>query len=150
MLEPSEELCSNEYLMTLVKEHVPYLMVPSQKIISSRISYLGHILRHEEELEHYTIFQASHAYRRFFTRRPGKPRVHWPELSMAEAYQRQQHYSQGYTKPPLMQLDHPLYQHAQRQLVTETHSVHYGNTTLWRTLHPLAQNRKSWTTLVSP
>ena len=32
VLEPSEELCSNEYLMTLVKEHVPYLMVPSQKL----------------------------------------------------------------------------------------------------------------------
>ena len=150
VLEPSEELCSNEFLMTLVKEHVPQLMVPSQKIISSRIAYLGHILRHEEELEHYTIFQSSHAYRRFFTRRPGKPRVHWPELAMAESYQRQQYYSQGQARPPLMQLDHPLYQHAQRQLVTETHSVYYGNTTLWRTLHPLAQNRKSWTTLVSP
>ena len=150
VLEPSEELCSNEFLMNLVKEHVPHLMAPSQKIISTRISYLGHILRHEDELEHYTIFQSSHAYRRFFTRRPGKPRVHWPELAMAEAYQRQQHYSRGEPRPPLTQLDHPIYQHAQRQLVMATHSVHYGNATLWRTLHPVAQNRRSWTTLVSP
>ena len=63
VLEPLEEPCSSEFQMNLVEEHVPHLMVPSPKNISTRISYLRHILRHEDGLEHHTIVQLSRAYR---------------------------------------------------------------------------------------
>ena len=149
VLEPSDAQCSNEFLMRMALDHVPRLMTPSQRIISERISYLGHILRHEESLEHVTIFQTAHVYRRLQTRRPGKPRVHWPELTMAEAYQRHQFIQDGSPYPSLSSLDHPLFQHAQRQLVTEYHTPSFGNTQIWRTLTPASHDRQHWKSIVS-
>ena len=51
VLTPSEEECSNVYLMRLAYEHSPLLRTPSQHIQSSRIAYLGHLLRHSDTLE---------------------------------------------------------------------------------------------------
>ena len=99
VLTPTEEQCSNEYLMKLAYEHVPNIRTPSQTIQSSRIAYLGHILRHEESIESMIIFNSTHAYRQISSRRPGAPRTHWAELTMSEAYLRLQ-YQQQNPRPP--------------------------------------------------
>ena len=90
VLEPSEADCSNECLSRLAYEYSPKLVSPSQQTISSRISYLGHILRHEYSIEHISTFQTAHAYRRLHRKRPGHPRIHWAELTTTQAYQRYQ------------------------------------------------------------
>ena len=42
------------YLLKLACEHMPQLQPPSQSIQSSRLAYLGHLLRHESQLEVHT------------------------------------------------------------------------------------------------
>ena len=49
----------------------------------------GHILRHFEALEHRIIFHTSHALRRLSSPfRLGRPRAHWPEIALSEAFHR--------------------------------------------------------------
>ena len=116
---PTEEQCSNEYLMRLANEHVPNIRTPSQTIQSARIAYLGHILPHEESLESQIIFNSTHAYRQISHRRPGAPRTHWAELTMAETYLRLQH-QHAYSRPPrTYEVDHPFYKFLQRPFTVE-------------------------------
>ena len=146
-LEPSQAECSNEYLSQLAYEYAPKLLSPSQHIISSRIAYLGHILRHADSLEHISTFQTAHAYRRLHRKRPGHPRVHWAELTMTQAYQRHQIISSGTQIPRPYQIHHDIYHHPTEREVATLHSRYFGNTDLWRTLQPLAQNRRAWAEL---
>ena len=74
----------------LAYEYAPKLLSPSQHIIFSRFSFVGHILIHFDSIEHISIFQTPHAYRRLDRQRPGHPRIHWAELTMTHAYQRDQ------------------------------------------------------------
>ena len=76
ILSPSDQQCSNEYIAGLLYKHAPAILSPSQRIISARISDLGHILRHADTMEHQTVFQLAHAYRRLHRRRVGHPRLH--------------------------------------------------------------------------
>ena len=147
VLEPSQAECSNEYLSQLAYEYAPKLLSPSQRIISSRIAYLGHILRHADSLEHISTFQTAHAYRRLHRKRPGHPRIHWAELTMTQAYQRHQIISSGTQIPRPYQIHHDIYHHPTEREVATLHSRYFGNTDLWRTLQPLAQNRRAWAEL---
>ena len=137
---------SNEYLSQLAYEYAPKLLSPSQHIISSRISYLGHILRHADSLEHISTFQTAHAYR-LHRKRPGHPRVHWAEPTMTQAYQRHQIISSGTQIPRPHHIHHDIYHHPTEREVATLHSRFFGNTDLWRTLQPLAQNRRAWAEL---
>ena len=60
VLHPSQEDCSNEYLLSLTYRHAPRLLIPSQPISVQRLRFLGHILRHFEALEHRIISHTSH------------------------------------------------------------------------------------------
>ena len=59
VLSPDNADCSNEYLLKLAYEHMPQLQPPSQSIQSSRLAYLGHLLRHESQLENYFCFNTA-------------------------------------------------------------------------------------------
>ena len=89
VLQPSDELCSNEHLLRLAHEQAPSLRAPTQIISQKRIEYLGHILRHANQYEHTVCFSSAHAYRQIASPyRRGAPRAHWPEVAMTEAYHR--------------------------------------------------------------
>ena len=105
VLTPSEEKCSNAYLMRLAYEHSPLSRTPSQHIQSSSIAYLGHLLRHSDTLEARITFNSAHGYRQLATRRPGAPRIHWAELSMSEAYNRHQYLTSHPVPPRIHEVD---------------------------------------------
>ena len=144
ILSPSDQQCSNEYIAGLLYEHAPAILSPSQRIISARISYLGHILRHADTIEHQTVFQSAHAYRRLHRRRVGHPRLHWPEITMTQAYQRYQARQSPNPVPKPYHINDPLYQHLTASDIAQAHSPLFGNTDLWRNLHPIAQSRREW------
>ena len=150
VLTPTEEQCSNEYLMKLAYEHVPNIRTPSQTIQSSRIAYLGHILRHEESIESMIIFNSTHAYRQISSRRPGAPRTHWAELTMSEAYLRLQYQQQNPRPPRTYEVDHPFYKYLHRSDIHAAHSAQLNNTPIFRTLSPIAYDRLQWKRLVFP
>ena len=141
ILSPSDQQCSNEYIAGLLYEHAPAILSPSQRIISARISYLGHILRHADTMEHQTVFQSTHAYRRLHRRRVGHPRLHWPEITMTQAYQRYQARQSPNPVPKAYHINDPLYQHLTTSDIAQVHSPLFGNTDLWRNLHPIAQSQ---------
>ena len=150
VLTPTEEQCSNEYLMKLAYEHVPNIRTPSQTIQSSRIAYLGHILRHEESIESMTIFNSTHAYRQISSRRPGAPRTHWAELTMSEAYLRLQYQQQNPRPQRTYEVDHPFYKYLHGSDIHAAHSAQLNNTPIFRTLSPIAYDRLQWKRLVFP
>ena len=150
VLAPSDEDCSNEYLMRLAYEHSPRLRTPAQYIQSSRMAYLGHLLRHEDSLEARIIFNSAHGYRQLSTRRPGAPRTHWAELAMSEAYSRIQYLQQNRVPPRIYEVDHPFYSHLQRTQIISLHDHNLDNTLIYRTLRPMAENRSQWQYLVFP
>ena len=55
VLSPTEEQCSNEYLLKLAYEHMPQLQPPSQNIQSSRLASLCQLLRHVAQLESFLL-----------------------------------------------------------------------------------------------
>ena len=142
--------CSNEYLLKLAYEHMPQLQPPSQSIQSSRIAYLGHLLRHESQLENYFCFNMAHNYIQFPQRRVGAPRIHWTEQVMTEAYLRYHYLLQQQAPPRVYDHSHPFYSLPTRQTIANTHSDWFGNTTLYRTLQPISQDRSKWRQLVHP
>ena len=150
VLAPSEEACSNEYLMKLAYEHAPRLRTPAQHIQSSRLAYLGHLLRHEDSLESRIVFNSAHGYRQFSSRRPGAPRTHWAELAMSEAYNRVQFLQQHNVPPRIYEVDHPFYSQLQRSQIVSLHHTNLDNTTMYRTLRPIAHDRSQWQYLVFP
>ena len=150
VLSPTDEQCSNEYLLKLSYEHLPKLQPPSQHIQSARIAYLGHLLRHEAQLEHHFCFNASHNYIQFPQRRVGAPRIHWAELAMTEAYTRQQYLLQNRVPPRVYEHSHAFYTQPSRQDIAALHSHWFGNTDLIRALQPLSQDRSQWRQLMHP
>ena len=150
VLAPSEEDCSNEYLMRLAYEHSPRLRTPAQQIQSSRLAYLGHLLRHEDSLESRIIFNSAHGYRQLSSRRPGAPRTHWAELAMSEAYNRVQFLQQNPAPPRIYEVDHPFYSQLQRSQIVSLHHTNLDNTTMYRTLRPIANDRSQWQYLAFP
>jgi hypothetical protein len=64
------------------------IYTPSQLAATRRLQLLGHLLRHESCTEHLVSFMPSHAYRflRGENLRQGRPRPHWAELVLTEAY----------------------------------------------------------------
>ena len=141
VLSQSEEDCSNAYLMRLAYEHSPRLRTPSQYIQSARIAYLGHLLRHSDTLEARIVFNTAHGYRQLATRRPGAPRIHWAELSMAEAYNRHQFLASHPVPPRVHEVDHPFYSLLHRSDITRFHTGNLDNTHIYRTLRPLADQK---------
>ena len=150
VISPSEECCSNEFLMKLAYEHAPRLRTPSQYIQSSRIAYLGHLLRHDQLLEARITFNPAHGYRRISTRRPGAPRIHWAELAMAEAYNRHQFLQTHRVPPRVYEVDHPFYALLHRTDIANLHTANLDNTLIYRTLRPIADQRSQWRFLVFP
>ena len=136
--------------MKLAYEHLPNTRTPSQTIQSSRIAYLGDILRHEESIESMIIFNSAHAHRQISNRRPGAPRTHWAELTMSEAYLRLQHQYHNPRPPRTFEVDHPFYRYLQRSDIHAVHSAQLNNTPIFRTLSPIAYDRLQWKRLVFP
>ena len=147
---PSDEDCSNEDLMRLAYDHSPRLRTPAQYIQSSRLAYLGHLLRHEDCLESRIVFNSAHGYRQFSSRRPGAPRTHWAELAMSEAYNRIQNLQQNRVPPRIYEVDHPFYSNIQRRQIVSLYHTNLENTLIYRALRPLADNRSQWQYLVFP
>ena len=136
--------------MKLAYEHVPNIRTPSQTIQSSRIAYLGHVLRHEKSIESMIIFNSAHAYRQISNRCPDAPRTHWPELTMSEAYLRLQYQQQNPRPPRTYEVDHPFYRYLQRSDIHAAHSAQLNNTPIFRALSPIASDRLQWKRLVFP
>ena len=76
--------------------------------ISSRISYLGHLLRHADSLEHIATFQTAHVH------------------------------ILAYKSPISHQVHHNTYHHPTAKEVAETYSRCFGNTNFWRARRPVA------------
>ena len=154
VISPSQEDCSNDYLLSLAFRHAPRLLLPSQRISVQRLRYLGHIIRHFESVEHKMIFHPSHSFRRLSSpMRPGRPRTHWPEIALAEAYHRglqiQQH-----QHPSTQEIHHPIYQLATTATVQQyfgpSLSDWYDTTRIYRALQPVAEDRVYWDQIVFP
>ena len=96
----------------------------------------------------------SHTYRilREDTLRRGRPRRHWAELTLSEAYCRHLHLSQS-PSPPLAEVNHPFFQPPTATEISELHRhslVHWGdNIHLYRPLRTVANHRKNWQLLSS-
>ena len=150
VLSPTEEQCSNEYLLKLAYEHMPRLQPPSQHIQSSRIAYLGHLLRHDAQLENHFCFNSVHNYIQFPQRRVGAPRIHWTELAMTEAYLRHQHLLHQRAPPRVYEHSHDFFMQPSRQVISHSHSQWFGNTDILRTLTPISRDRSQWRQLVHP
>ena len=92
VLQPSDSPCSNTNLHTLANSHELNIYTPSQLAATRRLQLLGHLLRHESCTEHLVSFMPSHAYRflRGENLRQGRPRPHWAELVLTEAFRRMQ------------------------------------------------------------
>lgn len=57
VLNPSDSLCSNDYLLSLAHPLLPLISTSLyQKIFDKRNKYLGHILRHPDSPEYKIIF----------------------------------------------------------------------------------------------
>ena len=154
VLQPSDELCSNEHLLRLAHEQAPSLRAPTQIISQKRIEYLGHILRHANQYEHTVCFSSAHAYRQIASPyRRGAPCAHWPEVAMTEAYHRSLLRNAG-SFPSPYDLAHDAYQCGTLSMVKHYngHSMPawFDNTRMWRLLHPLAQSRSQWKLLSFP
>ena len=110
VLQPSDSPCSNTHLHTLANSHGMNIYTPSQLAATRRLQLLGHLLRHESCTEHLVSFMPSHAYRflRGENLRQGRPRPHWAELVLTEAYRRMQIVQQQ-TAPALTDLSHPFF-----------------------------------------
>ena len=154
VLQPSDAECSNAFLLQLAYVHAPRLLIPSQRISVQRLRYLGHILRHFDSLEHKISFNTSHSLRTISSPfRIGRPRVHWPEIAMSEAYHRYLQLHNGHS-PSNQEVHHPLYEIA----TTATVQRYFGpslidwqnTTTIWNALLPVASNRYDWDQLVFP
>ena len=150
VLSPDNAECSNEYLLKLAYEHMPQLQPPSQSIQSSRLAYLGHLLRHESQLENYFCFNTAQNYIHFPQRRVGAPRIHWTEQVMTEAYLRYQYLLQQQAPPRVYDHSHPFYSLPTCQTIANTHSDWFGNTTLYRTLQPISHDRSNGGSLCIP
>ena len=156
VVAPSSEECSNAYLLQLAYAHAPRLLIPSQRISVQRLRYLGHILRHYDTLEPQISFNPSHSLRTISSPfRPGRPRVHWQEIALSEAYHRY-HYLQLQQAAVLstQEVHHPIYETA----TTATVQRYFGpslndwqNTTrIWNCLVPVARNRNNWDQIIFP
>ena len=66
---------------------------------------------------------------------------------MTQAYQRHTILSTNSSVPRPHNLHHDIYHHPSEREVADLQSRFFGNTDLWRTLCPIAQNRKSWADL---
>ena len=87
----------------------PRLLIPSQPISVQRLRFLGHILRHFEALEHRIISHTSHALRRLSSPfRLGRPRAHWPEIALSEAFRRSEQLRRN-QHPTTEKTSHPMY-----------------------------------------
>ena len=108
------ETDSNTHLHTLANSHGMNIYTPSQLAATRRLQLLGHLLRHESCTEHLVSFMPSHAYRflRGENLRQGRPRPHWAELVLTEAYRRMQSVQQQTAQPSLtcLILSFPLQQ----------------------------------------
>ena len=108
VLHPSQD-CSHECLLSLANRHAPRVLIPSQRISVQRLRYLGHVLRHFEALEHRIIFHTSHALRRLSSPfRLGRPRAHWPEIALSEAFHRSEQLRRN-QHPTTREISHPMY-----------------------------------------
>ena len=149
-LSPTDEQCCNEYLLKLAYEHMPKLQPPSQNIQSARIAYLGHLLRHDAQLENYFCVNTAHNYIQLPQRRVVAPRTHWAEIAMTEAYFRQQYLLQQRVPSRVCEHSHEFYTQPSRQVIAHSRSQWFGNTDTLRTLQPIAQDQSQWRQLVHP
>ena len=106
------------------------IYTPSQLAATRRLQLLGHLLRHESCTEHLVSFMPSHAYPflRGENLRQGRPRPHWAELVLTEAYRRMQIVQQQ-AAPALTDLSHPFFS---PPTATEVYSTHGPTVTDWR------------------
>ena len=125
------------------------IYTPSQLAATRRLQLLGHLLRHESCTEHLVSFMPSHAYRflRGENLRQGRPRPHWAELVLTEAYRCMQIVQQQ-TAPALTDLSHPFFS---PPTATEVYSTHgptvidwRANARIYRPVREAARSRALW------
>ena len=154
VLHPSQGDCSNECLLSLANRHAPRVLIPSHRISVQRLRYLGHVLRHFEALEHRIIFHTSHALRRLSSPfRLGRPRAHWPEIALSEAFHRSEQLRRN-QHPTTREISHPMYATGTQSMVHiyfgPSLADWYDTTVIWNTLSPIAMDRDEWDQIVFP
>ena len=148
VLVPSDEDCSNQFLLQQAFAQVPGLLLPSQLISKNRIKYLGHILRHPSCIEHRICFNNSRSLRTISSPfRRGAPRAHWPEIALAESQYRLQCYRDNNLPSPGENL-HPFFEHfTLQELKIWNHpsmTQWYDTTRQMHQLLPIAEQRDVW------
>ena len=137
VLHPSQEDCSNEYLLSLTYRHAPRLLIPSQPISVQRLRFLGHILRHFEALEHRIISHTSHIGLKLLSE----------AFRRSEQLRRNQH-------PTTEKTSHPMYATGTQSMVHiyfgPSLADWYDTTAICNALSRIAMDRDEWDQIVFP
>ena len=132
VINPTEAECSNLYLHQLAFR-CKHVQPPSQVYSQNRLNFFGHLLRHPYSCESVFTFQSSMAYcRTYGPSRAGRPKLHWSEACLTEAYDRIQHLASD-SAPS----------HVRRSHYTRSH-VRLDNALLYRAFHSQAHDKERW------
>ena len=151
VLNPSTEECSNQFLTGLAYNS-RRVITPSQIYSQNRLTLLGHLFRHPDSLEFNSTFMPSGQYT--YTRGPnrvGRPRLHCTESTMAEASQRIIHLASD-EPPSHYDINNSFFRIPNITLVRSSHVstslMWMDNTSLYRRIQPMTQNRRAWASVV--
>ena len=151
VINPSSADCSNQYLVGLAYDS-RRIITPSQLYSQHRLTLLGHLFRHRDTLEYHSTFMPSGQYR--YTRGPnrvGRPRLHWAESVMTEASGRLRHLESD-DPPTHYHITHSFFSIPNITSVRSTHIssslMWMDNTSLYRRVLPVTQDRRAWARLV--
>lgn len=149
VLVPSDSPCSNSHLQLLANSHGLRIYAPSQVAAVRRLKLLGHLLRHESDPSHLVSFMPSHSYRflRGENLRVGRPRPHWAELTLTEAYRRTQLLLEN-NVPTIVDLTHPFFSipTAAEIYMSHGHTVKdwRNNARFYRAVRDMALDKTKW------
>ena len=125
----------------------------SQVYIARRLKFLGHILRHQDSLEHDVVFTNVGNFRcldaQVTPMREGRPKAHWPEMSIVQAYNRLQISKQPTPLPSYTDYNHIYFHTPTMEEVWRTlgnSSLHFAAHTAHYTqpLRVVAADRTDW------
>ena len=147
VIQPSDTPCSHEHISQLANQLVQ-IPTPSQYCSFRRLKLLGHVLRHPDSHEFTSTCMQSRAYRSLGgSNRRGRPRLHWAESAMTEAYIRLRHQDTAMA-PPVADVRNAYWQAPNMQTIKQVHNSDklpwMDNTLIYRRLNPVAQDRMQW------
>ena len=147
VIQPTDTPCSHAYISQLANQLVQ-IPTPAQYCSFRRLKLLGHVLRHPDSYEFTSTFMQSRAYRFVGgSNRRGRPRPHWAESAMAEAYIRLRHQDTAMV-PPVADIRNTYWQTPSIQAIKHAHNADklpwMDNTLIYRRLNPVAQDRMQW------